>query len=36
MLLMSRFYDATAAPEPFFLDADEAVRTALTVGRALA
>jgi uncharacterized peroxidase-related enzyme len=34
---MSRFYDATGAgPEPYFLDADETVRTALTVGRALA
>jgi uncharacterized peroxidase-related enzyme len=34
---MSRFYDATGAgPEDFFLDADETVRTALTVGRALA
>lgn len=34
---MSRFFDATgAAPEDFFLDADETVRTALTVGRALA
>jgi uncharacterized peroxidase-related enzyme len=34
---MSRFFDATgAAPEPFFLDADETVRSALTVGRPLA
>ena len=33
---MSRFYDATGAgPEPLFLDVDEKVRTALTVGRAL-
>jgi uncharacterized peroxidase-related enzyme len=34
---MSRFYDAMGAgPEDFFLDPDHAVRTALTVGRALA
>ncbi len=33
---MSRFFDATGAgPESFFLDADERVRTALTVGKAL-
>jgi uncharacterized peroxidase-related enzyme len=34
---MSRFFDAMGAgPEDFFLDPDSAVRTALTVGRALA
>jgi hypothetical protein len=34
---MSGFFDATgAAPEAFFLDPDETVRTALTVGRGLA
>jgi uncharacterized peroxidase-related enzyme len=34
---MSRFFDAMGAgPEDFFLDPDETVRTALTVGRALA
>jgi alkylhydroperoxidase family enzyme len=33
---MSRFFDATGAgPEAFFLDADETVRKALTVGRVL-
>jgi len=33
---MSRFFDAVGAkPEPYFLDEDEAFRTALTVGKAL-